>query len=234
MKKMSFIDHLEELRIRTIKSFLFIILFSISGYYYSDRIIDFLIKPIIHNNINLQVLKITSIFLVKIGISIICGIILSFPFIIYQILKFILPAFENQLNNFKITLITVLCIILFIIGAIFGYNILIPLSISFFKGLSLNLESILLNYTLENYLVYLIWIIIISSSIFQLPILIIFMIKIGIITTDLLIRRRKHIIVSIFVISALLSPPDPISQILIVIPLYLLFEISILISRFIK
>ena len=178
MKKMSFVDHLEELRMRSLKSFLFIIFFSILGYYLSDDIIDFLIRPIVDHDINLQVLKVTSIFLVKIGISIISGIILSFPFIIYQFLKFILPAFENQLSNLKIISITLLCIILFIIGTIFGYNILIPLSITFFESLSLDLEFILLNYTLENYLVYLIWILIVSSSIFQLPILLIFMIKI--------------------------------------------------------
>ena len=153
MKNMSFIDHLEEMRRRTLKSFLFIIFFSVLGYYLSDDIIDLLIKPIKDDNINVQVLKITSIFLVKIGISLICGIILSFPFIIYQFLKFILPAFENKLTNFKIVLITILCIILFITGTVFGYNILIPLSITFFKGLSLNLEFILLNYTLENYLI---------------------------------------------------------------------------------
>ena len=234
MKKMSFIDHLEELRTRTLKSFLFIIFFSVLGYYLSDNIIDFLIKPVRDHDINLQVLKITSIFLVKIGISIMSGIILSFPFIIYQFLKFILPAFENQLNNYKIIAITVLCIILFIVGATFGYNILIPLSITFFKGLSLNLELILLNYTLENYLVYLIWILIISSAIFQLPILLIFMIKIGLITRTFLISHRKHIIVAIFIIGAFLSPPDPISQVLIVVPLYLLFELSVLITRFLK
>ncbi len=234
MKKMSFVDHLEELRMRSLKSFLFIIFFSILGYYLSDDIIDFLIRPIVDHDINLQVLKVTSIFLVKIGISIISGIILSFPFIIYQFLKFILPAFENQLSNLKIISITLLCIILFIIGTIFGYNILIPLSITFFESLSLDLEFILLNYTLENYLVYLIWILIVSSSIFQLPILLIFMIKIRLITTNFLISYRKHIIVLIFIISALLSPPDPISQVLIVVPLYLLFEFSVLLSRFIK
>ena len=109
MKKMSFIDHLEELRSRIIKSFLFIIFFSFLGYYFSDNIIDFLINPLKKNNMNLQVLKITSIFLVKIGLSVIAGIVLSFPFVLYQFLKFILPAFEGKLSNLKIVFIICLC-----------------------------------------------------------------------------------------------------------------------------
>ena len=234
MKKMSFIDHLEELRSRIIKSFLFIIFFSFLGYYFSDNIIDFLINPLKTNNMNLQVLKITSIFLVKIGLSVITGIVLSFPFVLYQFLKFILPAFEGKLSNLKIVFITCLCIILFIVGSIFWYNILIPASISFFKGLSVNLNFITLNYTLENYLVYLVWILIASSIIFQTPLLLIFMIKIGILSRDYLKERRKYIVVGLFVVAALLSPPDPVSQILVVIPLYLLFEVSLFLSKFIK
>jgi len=234
MKKMSFVDHLEELRSRLIKSFLFIIFFSFSGYYFSDNIIDFLINPLKSNDMNLQVIKITSIFMVKIGLSIVLGIVLSFPFVLYQFLKFILPAFESKLTNFKIVIITLSCIILFIIGSIFGYNILIPISISFFKGLSVNLDFITLNYTLENYLVYLVWILIASSIIFQIPVILIFLIKIGLLSRDYLRQKRKYIIVGIFILAALLSPPDPVSQILVVIPLYLLFEISIFLSKFIK
>ena len=80
-KNMSFFDHLDELRNRIIKSILFIILFSIISYYYSALIIDILINPIKNYSINFQVLKITSIFLIKIAISIMSGILISFPFI---------------------------------------------------------------------------------------------------------------------------------------------------------
>ena len=95
MKKMSFIDHLEELRIRTLKSIFIILFFSIVSYYFSDFIIQFLVQPIKNNLINLQVLKITSVFLIKIGVSIISGILFSFPFMLYQMLKFLLPAFDD-------------------------------------------------------------------------------------------------------------------------------------------
>jgi len=231
---MHFSDHLEELRIRSIKSILFIFFFSIISYSYSDKIIDFLINPVTNEKINFQVLKITSIFLIKIGISVISGIVVSFPFVLYQVLKFILPAFENKLTNFKIILITSICLSLFVIGIFFGYKILVPISTTFFMNLSVDLEFLNLNYTLENYLVYLIWILIISSFIFQFPLLMVCLVKIGILDRKKLAKGRKHIIVLIFISAAILTPPDPISQLLVVIPLYILFELSLLITKFIK
>ena len=85
-----FLDHLDELRNRIIKSFLSIIFFSIIGYFLSDQIIKVLMYPINTSDISFQVLKITSIFLIKIGLSVVCGIFISIPVILYQILKFIL------------------------------------------------------------------------------------------------------------------------------------------------
>ena len=234
MKKMHFSEHLEEMRVRCLKSLFFIIIISIITYSYSDMIIDFLIKPAEHEKINFQVLKITSIFLIKISISIVVGIILSFPFLIYQILKFLLPAFKNKLTNQKIIGIVLISFLLFAIGLSFGYKILIPISTTFFMNLSMNLSFLNLNYTLENYLVYLIWILIISSFIFQLPLLIISLVKIGVLNVTSLSNARKHIIIFIFILAAVLTPPDPISQLLVVMPLYILFEVSLLISRFLK
>ena len=229
-----FFEHLEELRLRIIKSILSIIFFSILGYFFSDKIIELLIAPVENIDVSFQVLKITSIFLIKIGISIICGLFLSFPVIIYQILKFVLPAFEGKITNYRIFIIIIICLLLFIIGLFFGYYILIPTSITFFSSLSIDLDFIAVNYTLENYLVYLIWILIISSITFQLPFIIMLLNKLGIVSRKFLISHRKHIIVLFFILASFFTPPDPISQILVVIPLYILFEFSILLTKFKK
>ena len=119
-------------------------------------------------------------------------------------------------------------------GLLFGYKLLIPISLSFFNSLSVNLNFVELNYTLENYLFYMIWILMVSALIFQIPVLICLLIKIGILTIDSLTRNRKYVIVLFFILGAVLSPPDPVSQLLIVLPLILLFEISVIISRFIS
>ena len=235
MKDMTFVDHFEELRFRLMKSLFFIILFSIVGYIYSDKTISLLMNQVFLNElIDFQVLKITSIFLVKIGVAISTGLFISFPFILYQFLKFILPAFQNKLTSFKIILITILSIILFSLGLFFGYYIIIPFSVSFFLNLSAGLDFVNLNYTLEGYLVYLIWILIISSMIFQMPLLIIILSRIGVLSYDFLSEKRRFIIVGLFIFSAILTPPDPASQIIVVIPLYILFELSLFIIKFFK
>jgi len=226
-----FFDHLEELRARIIKSILAVVICSLFVYVFSDNIIKLLISPVNNINISFQVLKITSIFLIKLTVSLVFGLFLSFPIVMYQIMKFILPAFDKKIHYGKILFIVLFCFILFIIGLLFGYFILIPLSIDFFSSLSNNLSFVAVNYTLENYLVYLIWMLIISSSIFQLPFIIISLNRIGIISREYLRNKRKHIIVLFFIMAAFFTPPDPISQILVVVPLYVLFELSILLMK---
>ena len=230
---MTFLEHVDELRNRVLISIFFVFIFSLISYYYSSKIIDFLIKPVEDNNINFQVLKITSVFFVKMGISIASGILFSFPFIMFQFFKFILPAFQ-KISILKICLMTIVSYILFLVGLTFGYKIIIPFSISFFSQLSLNLDFISLNYTLENYLSYISWILIVCSLIFQLPFILTIIVKFGLLSLDNLKKSRRHIIVFFFIFGALLTPPDPLSQISIVIPMCLLFEFSILLIRIIK
>ena len=230
----SFLDHFSELRNRIIKSGLSIIFFSIVGYMLSDKIIELLILPTSNLNVSFQVLKITSIFLIKIGIAVVFGFFISIPIIIYQIFKFILPAIDSELTITKSIAFIGLYTFCILIGLLFGYFILIPTSITFFSSLSVDIPLVNVNYTLENYLIYLIWMLIISTIIFQLPFFIIILTKIGLIDIHLLKNYRRHVIVLFFIIAALFTPPDPISQIIVVIPLYLLFEFSIYMSRYIK
>ena len=222
-----FFDHLEELRQRVIKCFFSIFIFSILTYYFSDNIITFLINPVVDLKISFQVLKITSIFLIKISLSLIFGVLLSLPIILYQFLVFILPAFENKVTTLKIFKYLFVNILFFISGLIFGYYVLVPMSLKFFTSLSASLNYINLNYTLENYLFYIVWLMIISSFIFQLPFILIIFNRIGIISKNYLRKHRRSIILAFFILAAFFTPPDPLSQIIVVIPLYLLFEISI-------
>ena len=222
-----FLDHLEELRSRIIKCFISILFFSIVGYFYSSNIISFLINPVQDLNISFQVLKITSIFLVKIGLAMVCGILFSLPIILYQFLVFLLPAFEDKVTIYRVLKYVISNLIFFILGLAFGYFILVPLSISFFNSLSISIEYIELNYTLENYLFYMVWLMVISSFIFQLPFLLLIFNKIGIVNRKYLISHRRSIILLLFIFGAFFTPPDPLSQIIVVIPMYILFEISI-------
>ena len=233
--EMTFFEHLIELRFRLLKIILSIIIFSLIGYYYSNFIITFLLNITIDPLIDFQVLKVTSIFMTKIIVSIFIGLILSLPIILYQILIFLLPAFKTNVTKFRIIIFVLMSFILFIVGLLFGYFVLLPLSMNFFKTIAFSLlDYVSLNYTLENYLVYLIWALIISSFIYQLPVIIIILVKMELINIQSLIDYRSYAIVSFFIISALFTPPDPLSQLFIALPLIILYEVTILVIKIFK
>jgi len=233
---MTFLNHLLELRSRLIYVLISVFIFSILGYYYSNEIINILLVPINDPTINIQALKITSIFMTKIMIGLFVGISISFPILIYNLLAFVLPAYENRLNIKNISTIIFLSLLLFSVGLIFGYKVIIPFSLSFFKSISLGvLNNVSLNYTIENYLTYFLWVLLICSTIYQLPIIIFILVRIKILSLDKLKKYRRYLIVIFFIISALLTPPDPISQLLVAVPMILLYELTIiLISIFFK
>ena len=230
---MTFFEHVNELRYRILVSIIFVFIFTILSYLNSSLIIDFLIHPVVDEKINFQVLKITSLFFIKIGVSVIFGILISFPFILFQTFKFVLPAFK-MLSLWKIVLFTILSYILFLLGLLFGYKVIIPISIAFFSNLSIGLDYVNLNYTLENYLSYIVWILVVSSVIFQLPFILVMIVKTGLLTLEKLIKSRRYIIVTFFILGALLTPPDPLSQIFIVVPLCILFEFSLIFIKILK
>ena len=233
--QMTFIEHLLELRKRFLTIFLSIIIFSSIGYIFSNSIISFLLDSTSDPFINFQVLKVTSIFMVKIIVSVFFGLIVSIPIILYQILFFLTPAIKSNVTKVRVIIFILFSFFLFVLGLVFGYYVLIPLSVSFFKTISFSLlEYVSLNYTLENYLVYIIWGLIISSIVYQLPIFIIFLVQIGLADINWLKSNRRYVIVGFFILSALLTPPDPLSQLFIALPLILLYELTILLIKIVK
>ena len=232
---MPFWDHIDELRSRFIKSLFSVIVFTIIAYIFSDKVLFILSHPRVEamNNINLQVLKITSMFMIKIYISVIFGIVLSLPVILYQFWRFVSPAIDEKFG-FHTFFLFFFSTIFFFLGAYFSYTIIIPISIEFFISLTSAHIPIEYNFTLENYLLYIIWMVMVGGFIFQLPIISIIFNKLGLIDYKTLISVRRFSILGIFIISAILTPPDPFSQIMFVVPLIILYEISIIILRILK
>ena len=232
-EEMTFFEHLLELRKRLLTVVLSVIIFSVCGYVYSENIISLLLDASNTSVAEFQVLYITSMFMTKINIAFLTGIIFSFPIILYQILAFTKPAFQDELQFIKILLFLFVSIFLFIVGMFFGYYVLIPLSVNFFNNISLDLNGVIaLNYTLENYLIYLSWILIISSIIYQVPILLVILLKINILDINILKNKRPYVIIVFFILAALLTPPDPFSQLLVALPMIILYEITIFIVYF--
>jgi len=233
--EMPFWGHVSEVRERLIKTLIAMALFTSIAYIFSDYAIQLLAQPKINHmdKINLQVLKITSMFMIKIYISMVTGLMLSMPVILYQIWRFISPAIDKKIS-ISVMAMFLMSSVFFMFGSYFSYTIIIPLSITFFTSLSSSYVPVDYNITLENYMTYVIWMIFVAGLVFQLPIVSIIFKKLGLIDYRTLADNRRYSILAIFVISALLTPPDPFSQILFVIPLLILYEFSILIIRFMK
>jgi len=243
---MSFWGHVNELRGRILKSLFSVLVLSILAYIVSDFALHILSNPINEisndtdfplntptNKVNLQVIKITSMFMIQIYLSLVIGFTFSIPIILYQIWRFVSPAINKKLSFITFIMFT-MSTIFFLIGAYFSYVLIIPLSISFFTSLSSSAFAVDYNITLENYLTYTIWMIFVGGLVFQLPIISIIFKKLGMIDHNMLKKGRRYAILGIFLFAALLTPPDPLSQVLFAIPLVILYELSIIIIRLMK
>ena len=227
---MTFIEHLEALRWALIRVFLVISILMVCSFVYSDNIQDFIMQPINGlglENFKLQDIKITSPFMVKIVISLFTSLIIVFPYFVFEILKFIYPAIP-KISKIYLSIIFILSVIFFIIGCAFGYFYLFPSTISFF----INLVDPKIEFNPErlNYIFYSFWLIVVSGFIYQLPIISLILTKLKIINYEFLKQMRSIAFVLFLVFGALISPPDPLSQLLIAFPLYVLYELGIMVS----
>jgi sec-independent protein translocase protein TatC len=226
---MHFLDHLEELRWRLLKSFISILIGSVVTFYFIDLIIEFLIKPTqsLTNPMDLQVLKVQGMFMIKWGIALIGGFVLAIPVLTYQLWKFIAPGLYLNERKYVGPLIF-FTYLSFLVGLVFSYTVIIPFSLEFFT--SIGVDQIENNFSINYYFNFVTWLMIGSGLIFELPVLVFILSVIGLLTPAFMSHYRRHSIVIILILSAFITPPDPVSLVLMFIPLWLLYEISIGVS----
>ena len=232
---MPFWDHLEELRWCLIKSLFSVLIFSVLSYVNWEFFLKILLIPSesMDMHLNLQVLRITSMFVIKVSCSILLGIIFSLPIISYQMWSFINPAL-NEKFRFSIMFFSIFGSLFFSMGLFFGFFVLIPFSLKFFSGIVSNSFNVEYNFTLDNYLYFVLWLSFISGLIFQLPVISFYLTRIGLLTTAFLKHYRKYAYLAFLILGAVLTPPDPFSQIIVAVPLVILYELSIVISLLYK
>jgi len=228
---MSLFDHLEELRWRILKSLASIIIMSILTFNFANYLVEILIKPAtqINSDLNLQVLTIQGMFLLKWNLSIICGIILSLPVITVQVWKFLSPGLYNKEKKILVPLILT-AFICFILGGIFSYKVILPFSLDFFA--SMITADIQNNFSINYYFSFVLTLMIGAGLIFELPVASFLFSSIGIINPEFLRTYRREAIAVTIILSAIITPPDPISLIIMSIPILVLYEISIAVSWF--
>ena len=230
-KSMSFIDHLEELRWRIIKILSSIIFGGILTFFFIDFFLEFLLKPLDNTNsdnpINLQVLSVQGMFIIKWSIALIGGVILAIPVITFQIWKFISPGLYANERGFVLPLVF-FSFVSFLLGIIFSYTILIPYCLNFFASLSG--ETVLNNFSINHYFSFITWLLLGCGIVFQLPVVSFLLSTIGLLTPAFMRHYRRHAIVVIFILSSFITPPDPVSMLVMAFPLIILYELSIGVS----
>ena len=237
----SFTSHFVELRSRLLRSIIFILVIFIVSYIYAEQIYNFLVEPYanaVKDDQNSRRLIFTALhetFITYLKVAFFAAIFLGSPVLLIQIYKFIAPGLYK---NEKKALLPYLIFtpVLFLFGGLLVYYLIMPLAIKFF----LSFESIGTNTSLpiqleakvNEYLSLIMRLIFAFGISFQLPILLNLLAKIGVVNSNYLKKTRRYVVVIIFTVAAILTPPDPITQIGLAIPLLLLYELSILTVKF--
>jgi sec-independent protein translocase protein TatC len=256
-KEMSFLEHLEELRWHIIRSISSVLIFMVVAFMFKDLIFDKIIlapkDPMFFTNrilcelgglLNTDLLcinrtpfqliniKMSGQLTTHISVSIIAGLIISFPYILWEFWKFFKPALHtNEKEHARGAVL--IASFLFFTGVLFGYFMLAPLSLHFLSSYEISSE-VLNQINIRSYIGTITSICFATGVIFELPIVMFFLTKIGVITPSFLKKYRKHAIIVIVILAAIITPPDVFSQILVCIPLLALYEIGIVVSKRVK
>ena len=253
--EMSFLDHLEELRWHLIRSTLAIVIIGSVAFIAKDFIFDTILfgpkkidfftyrlfcelsQSLGQGNslcieempFRIQSRTMSGQFSAHLWTSLTAGFILAFPYIIFEVWRFISPGLHsNERKNARGFIF--IASILFFIGVLFGYYIVTPLSINFLGNYTVSNE-VFTDFDLSSYISLLRASVLSSGLIFELPILMYFLTKIGIVTPQFLKKNRKFAIVLVLILSAVITPPDIASQVIVTIPILILYEVSIFISK---
>tara|TARA_B110000014_G_C20125504_1_gene599135 strand:- start:1620 stop:2351 length:732 start_codon:yes stop_codon:yes gene_type:complete len=227
--EMGFLDHLDELRWRIARSLFAIVIGSAVSFGYIDVILNLLIAPTKSTSspINLQVLSVQGMFIIKWFISFISGLIIVLPYILYQLWQFVAPGLKVNEKRYAFPVVF-FAFTSFIAGVLFGYFILVPFSLEFFSKIGGgHVEN---NFSIQYYFSFLTWLLLGAGIIFQLPVVSLVLSAIGILTPPFMRHYRRHSIIVILILSSFITPPDPVSMLIMALPLILLYEVSIGVS----
>ncbi len=255
--QMSFLSHLEELRWHLVRSTAAIFICGIVLFAFKKQVYDLFLLAHLKTDFvtyqffcdafgaigidsdfcgvafpqKLQSLSMTNQLMNAIWSSLILGLIVSFPYVLYELWKFIAPGLhENEIKKSKGFLF--ITSVLFFTGVLFSFYVIVPMSVYFFYHFEIT-DTIQNNFTLSSYISMVTNTLLGVSVVFELPVLIFFLTKLGLITPEFLKTYRKHALVVVLLLSAIITPPDVASQIIVSIPVLILYEVSIYVSSFV-
>lgn len=254
IKEMSFLDHLEELRWVLVRSSAAVVIMAIITYFFADFIFEEIIfgptKPsfvtyrffcdashylgfaesicITEMDFIIQNTEMEGQVNIFVWVCITAGFILAFPYILWQLWKFISPAlYEKEKKHAKAFIF--IASLLFFLGVLFGYFVIVPMSVNFLATFSIS-TMVKNQFNIDSYVSMVKTAVIASGLFFELPIIIYFLTKLGLVTPDFLRKYRKYAIVIVLIIAAIVTPPDVVSQVTVAVPMLIIYEASIFIS----
>lgn len=255
--EMSFLQHLEELRWHLVRSAIVVVVIAVAAFCFNDFVFDTVIfGPLQQDFISyralcsmghqigagdvmcmtvkpahLQTLSASEQFFNHMWISFLCGIILGFPFVLWELWKFVRPALKNQEVG-PVKLFVLIASLLFLVGIFFGYFLLFPMSYNFLVNYQVSSSGIVQTQnTFDDYISLISTMVLVSGIIFEMPVLVYFLTKMTLLTPQFMRNYRKHAVIVILIAAAVITPsPDVTSQMVVAVPMYLLYEVSIFVS----
>lgn len=254
-KNMTFLDHLEELRWHLMRSVIAIVVFSVVAMVNYRFIFDKIIFAVTDKSfpiyklfcklsytlygddklcfetieMNTQNLDVSGQFIYLMVVSFTIGLIMSAPYILWEFWRFFKPALKPSEQKYT-TGIVLATSFLFFVGVLFGYLVLAPLSVNFFINFKLT-DNIVNHFTMQSYVSFISTLTLASGIVFELPLIVYILAKLGLVSSGFLKQYRRHAIIVILILASVITPPDIMSQILLTIPVYMLYEVGIFIAK---
>lgn len=226
--RLTLVEHLGELRKRLIISCLAIILGSVLCYNYIDKIIQLVVKPAA--GLEFIYLSPPELFIAYVKISLILGLAVALPIVLFQIWMFIKPGLKEKERQ-HVLFAMFMGIIFFTMGIVFAYYIIIPMTIQFF--IKMSVDQIAPLFSFANYISFISSLLLSFGLVFEMPLIVILLTQLGLVKPDTFKKSRKMVILGTFIAAAILTPPDVVSQTMMAIPMLVLYEFSIIISTII-
>jgi len=226
--RLTLVEHLGELRKRLMIACLAIVVGAFACYNYIDEIIQLVVKPAA--GLDFIYLSPPELFLAYVKISLVLGLVIASPIVLFQIWMFIKPGL-NQKEKKYVLFAMFMGIIFLLMGVIFAYYIIIPMTLQFF--IKMSIDEIVPLFSFANYISFISSLLISFGLVFELPLIVILLTQLGLVAPNTFKKHRKLVILGIFVVAAVLTPPDIVSQTMMGVPMVFLYEFSIIISTII-
>ena len=243
-KALTFWDHLDVLRSSLIRMAVAVMVLGVAAFCLKDMLFSVVLAPRSSDfvtyqllgvdafHINLMNTGLTEQFMIHMRTAIYAGLLLASPYILYELFRFISPALYETERKYSVQVAGIIYV-LFLLGVLMSYFVLFPISFRFLGTYSVS-AKVVSNITLDSYISTFVSLTLVMGVVFQLPVIAFFLGKMGVVTSSMLANYRKHSLIVIMLVAAIITPPDLMTLILVTIPLYLLYEVSIRVVKWVE